>query len=595
LRTPREIAFRLKQELTNARLYLRPPQLGRKEATPSPLPSLPDPKTVVAGLRDSAFEAEVAALAQSILQHRFPLLGTTVETGPRINWRRDNGNAKETDLRYFRRIAYLDPVVSGDHKAIWELNRHQHLVLLAQAYCFSDDQSLVDELILQLESWFAQNPFQAGINWASALEVAFRALSWIWIYHLVGHRFQPAFRTRFLEHLNRHGLHIENNLSYYFSPNTHLLGEAVSLHALGTLFPQLPRARRWERLGAKIVEQEMQRQVRADGGHFEQSTYYHVYALDMFLFHAILKAPAPQYRDKLVRMAEFLHALLGPARRLPFFGDDDGGRFFHPFGQHDQFGRATIATCSQFLHRSDWQYEPADLAEQSAWWLGNREGAAPVAGQWTSQLFPDTGIAVLSHEDIHIVVDAGPFGPWGSGHSHSDTLSLTVRVGVRDILIDPGTYTYTETSTREAFRGSAAHNTIKIDGGDQAIPVNPFRWRDQPAVRILNWETNPAQDRIEAECQYRGFTHRRTVTFEKPAALLRIEDDIAGPPGDHDIEQFWHLGAAEDRDRFTFDGEIEQNDGWRSRAMGQKEPATVLRLHRRSKLPLRLETRMQLR
>ena len=128
----------------------------------------------------------------------------------------------------------------------------------------------------------------------------------------------------------RHGRHLEVNLSFYFSPNTHLLGEAVALHALGVLIPQFPRARRWRELGARVVNNQLDRQVRNDGAHFEQSTYYHVYALDMFLFHGILAGASEAYRTKIALMADYLAAVQGPGRILPFLGDDDGGRFFHP-------------------------------------------------------------------------------------------------------------------------------------------------------------------------------------------------------------------------------------------------------------------------
>jgi len=107
-------------------------------------------------------------------------------------------------------------------------------------------------------------------------------------------------------------------------------------------FPQFPAAPRWVRKGAGWMEHELCRQVREDGGHFEQSSYYHVYALDMFLFHAALTGTvAPE----LARMAEYLAALLGPRGSLPLVGDDDGGRLFHPYGARDGFGRATLATC----------------------------------------------------------------------------------------------------------------------------------------------------------------------------------------------------------------------------------------------------------
>ncbi len=39
--------------------------------------------------------------------------------------------------------------------------------------------------------------------------------------------------------LDRQLAHIEQNLSHYFSPNTHLLGEALALYVAGRALPML--------------------------------------------------------------------------------------------------------------------------------------------------------------------------------------------------------------------------------------------------------------------------------------------------------------------------------------------------------------------
>ncbi len=148
----------------------------------------------------------------------------------------------------------------------------------------------------------------------------------------------------------------------------------------------------------------------------------------------------------------------------------------------------------------------------------------------------------MTADGAHIVIKAGGFGEGSGGHSHSDVLSLVVRSGHREILIDPGTYTYVaDPAGREAFRGSAAHNTIRIDGRDQAIPAGPFRWREKAAVQIHEWNTARDRDVLEASCVYAGFTHRRRIVFHKPRRVV-IADTVEGPPGDHTIEQFWHPG-----------------------------------------------------
>jgi len=599
-RSPSEIAFRVRQEARNLALFARPPKL---QEGADPRAPFPDADPAVKALRSTPAGDAITSLADRILLHRFPLLGLEIDTGPEIRWRRDHVNDKETAADYFRRIPYLDPSLAGDHKLIWELSRHQHLVLLAQAYRLSERRRYLDEIGEQLESWFRANPVQRGINWASALEVAFRALSWMWVDHLVGACLGGARRQRLIEGLYQHALHLEANLSVYFSPNTHLLGEAVALHALGIMFggmaPQLSnRAQEWERLGARIVSEEMQRQVRADGSHFEQSSYYHVYALDMFVFHATLVQPSEDYCRSLERMALYLEALMGPSRRLPFIGDDDGGRFFHPYGPRERFGGATLAVCGCFLNHPEWICGEDELQEIALWWLGPSAGPVrtqPSATPSDSMRFPDAGIVALKSGTTHCLVDAGPFGPFRGGHSHADTLSIVASAKGHDLLLDPGTFTYAGDSPwRNRFRGTASHNTIRIGGLDQADPAGAFGWRNPPQVETLAWRTDAAADFLDAACRYRGFRHRRRFYFLKPE-LLFILDDIEGDR--LEAEQFWHPGSGIERcapgcfriadaGTLLLDGDAaELTDGgefgWRSPAYGLKEPRPLIVSRRR--------------
>ena len=603
VRDPGEIAFRLKQEIANLSLWALPPSCVGEQ--PSPLPGLPSPARVAARLRGSAFAGNVERLADLVLDHRFPIFGSSISTGPHIDWRRDYVHQRATGLAYFRRIPYLDFSRAGDHKWIWELNRHQHLVLLAQAFLLTGRREFVEEISRELRSWSEANPWMRGINWTSALEVAFRALSWVWVFHLAGEALEPTVRRLVLEGLYRHGCYLEQNLSVYFSPNTHLLGEAVALHALGTLFPALPRAERWRRTGGSITAAQMAAQVREDGSHFEQSAYYHLYALDMFMFHHLLGPVPSDFRDRLRRMAEYLAALTGPSGLLPAFGDDDGGRFFHPYGPRPRFARATLATCGVLFERPEWVGCAEDLEEQAVWWLGAQIRAASGSRpEFASRLFADAGTAILTVDDVQVVADAGPFGPGSAGHSHSDTLSFVLRVGGREILIDPGTYTYvSDPAERNRFRGTAAHNTVRVDGADQAIPEGPFRWRDTPQVQVLDWSSNPQRDSLEAVCHYRDITHRRSLALLKDARRLVVWDQVEGPPGEHTVEQFWHFGenphAGQDCVRIgecqltiSPGSEWELSEGgeygWRAPVFGTKNPAPVLRVFRRARLPVRM-------
>ncbi len=589
MRSIAELKFRAAQEAANVRLLLLPPQFAGE--VPLRL-ALPDPEAVAGALRDSAYRAFVEATAEEILAHRFPLFGVTLETGAEIRWRRDYRHQKESGTEFFRRIPYLNFSAVGDHKFIWELNRHQHLVLLAQAFVLTGRNEFAREIWVQIDSWLAQNPFQRGINWASALEVAFRALSWIWIYHLTASAMPEEFRRRFLTALYQHGRHLAANLSVYFSPNTHLLGEAVALHAIGVLFPAFPESSRWRERGASIVDAQLDFQVRPDGSHFEQSTYYHVYALDFFLFHYLLAGRPKQFEPVLARMADYVDWLLGPSRRMAFAGDDDGGRLFHPFGERNQFGRASLTTSGILLTNNRYIGSKETMAEQAAWWLG-AECLATTGGTQApptgARAFNDSGMLFLQSGNLFVQFDAGPFGWAVAGHSHADTLNVLVWFDGEPVFIDPGTYTYVaDPAARDWFRGTAAHNTVSIDQQNQGQPAGPFRWSSKPQVDLIAFQPSISGGIAEATCRYNGFTHRRSILLD--AGRLLVLDEVAGPPGEHDCRQIWQLGSAASKVNLTFSSRAVEEASRFSVAYGSEAPGRSLVVCVRGELPVAIAT-----
>ncbi len=610
-RSVAELTFRARQEIANLRLWLNPP--GASFDRYVPLAQLPDPAAIADALRPTPFPAELERLAEGILAHRIPLFCGVYDAGPSVDWRRDPATGRTSELQYFRRIPYLDFSRVGDHKSVWELNRHQHLVVLAQASLFGGTPAYVEEAERQVCEWLDLNPFMRGINWSSALEVGFRALSWAWVYHLAGTRFSETGRRRLESGLYRHALYLEHNLSVYFSPNTHLLGEAVALHALGRLFPDFPGATRWMEVGAATVSRELAHQVRPDGSHFEQSAYYHVYALDMFAFHAALAGASGELRAKLRLMARYLRALMGTSRTLPLIGDDDGGRLFHPYGRRDRFCRATLATCEALLGQP-FGSDPDDFHAQGVWWLGPGRMKARPAGEAAiqSELFSDAGMGVLVSGPVQAIVDVGAFGPGTAGHSHSDTLAVIVRRSTEDVLIDPGTYMYvSDPELRQWFRGSSAHNVVAVDGRDQADAAGPFRWEHPPLVRRGRWVSTVEHDLIEGTIRLQdGSSHRRTVLLLRSPVLdgsscdwLFVRDVIDGPPGGHVVTQHWHpAGEAVQLSphlvRLGVDAAlivpeqavIEVVDSWRSLCFGQRTAVQALRIRTPHTLPLTLWT-----
>jgi len=69
-----------------------------------------------------------------------------------------------------------------------------------------------------------------------------------------------------------------------------------------------------------------------------------------------------------------------------------------------------------------------------------------------------------AENEMLVVLDAEPLGlPPLYAHGHADALSFRLSYGGHEFLIDPGTFCYyTPTLWRWYFRGTAAHNTVRL-------------------------------------------------------------------------------------------------------------------------------------
>lgn len=505
-------------------------------------------------------EAEaVVKEADEICGHHFRLLGyENLDYGAEIDWHLDAVHRKRTPLEPWYKINFLDFAQAGDHKVIWELNRHQHLVTLAKAWLLTRDEKYANEAVAQWYSWQRANPYPLGVNWASSLEVSFRTLSWFWTQHLLAKcpSVPSTFSDDLLQAFALNGRHIAQYLSTYFSPNTHLLGEAVALFFIGTLCPQISHADKWRTQGWAILQQEAKRQVRPDGVYFEQSLYYHVYALDFFLharsFASRNAIDIPSDFDDVLRKMLAVVQALSQAGSPDGFGDDDGGRVFNPRRNRAEhmtdplsvgaalFHDETLRTCAALTEEAIWMFGPEALH-----WTANPAGTINAP---TTQSFSDGGIYITASRDLfpqQMVIDAGPMGTGRGGHGHADALSVKVSIRNRPWLVDAGTFAYiTPGNERQSFRSTRAHNTLTVDGLDQAEPDGPFAWASLPATEADSWI--PGATFTFFAGRHSGYErlaqpvrHRRFV-FHLHGAFWLVRD-VAEGQGSHLLGTSWHL------------------------------------------------------
>ena len=165
----------------------------------------------------------------------------------------------------------------------------------------------------------------------------------------------------------------------------------------------------------------------------------------------------------------------------------------------------------------------------------------------SSLALPESGLYVMSSSErkLQAVIDAGPQGGLTAGHGHADALSLTVHAEGQELLGDPGTYEYVSAGTeRDQFRGTAAHNTLQLDGRNQSEPQGPFAWKRLTKAKTENWISGQTFDFFVGS--HDGYSrpdnpaiHRRWVFFRKPKFWL-VRDLMLGA-GKHQLDLRWHL------------------------------------------------------
>jgi hypothetical protein len=581
------------------------------------LPGLRDVACTVALLRRALPDAEESTRrrADRAVDGVLDLLGHEgVECGTPIDWHRDPSSGIRAPLRHWSRIAYLDPSVVGDYKLLWELNRQQHFVTLGQAWAYSRDARYADAFVAQLSGWIAANPPQIGVNWASSLEVSYRAISWIWALQLFADAPQLTDEVLLatVESLRRHALHIERYLSTYYSPNTHLTGEALGLLYLGTALPFFDAAERWRATGWEILHDQLFRQVRADGTYFEQALYYHRYTADIY-HHALLLADADgRPRDaamweRVLRLDEVLADVVHPDGTVPLVGDDDGGRLMRLDGLALRDARPAFATGAALFGRAELRRTGDEAAEECLWLLG-AEGASALAvlphadAPLRSRGFTEGGLYVMRDgpNGFWTLVDGGPHGALNCGHAHADALHVEVALGGRALLTDSGTFSYTGEG-RERFRATAAHNTVTVDGESSSVTGGLFHWRHVARTATHAWLSLPGVDLWRGA--HDGFmrlpdpaVHERSLLFVHDRYLVVL--DVLAASGEHRWTVHWHCAvglvarraasamvqvSTEARPDVTLlqlaalgDGSMESGRSWRSEMYGTKREAACV-------------------
>lgn len=508
-------------------------------------PRMRDCTAAAISSRFPAAAADAAARGDRLLSGRYDLLGYRDLAFDGRSWHKDPVHDKTAPMRFWADVPYLS-ADCGDHKVTWEFNRHQHWLELGRAFWLTGDRRYRDECLRQLETWLSANPPLIGINWASMLELAFRSLSWLWALHFFAGdaaRDRTPWLIDIILGIDRQLAHVERHLSYYFSPNTHLLGEALALYVAGRALPLLGASPRREALGRRVLLQEVGRQIAPDGGHCERSPHYHRYTLDFYLLALAVARltddpAAGLFERTCARLATAARDLANDDGLLPLIGDDDGGSLLPITRRRPDDVRDSLAIAAALTGRVDLLL---DGPHEELWWLLGHERFADARSRVerpprrvhpTSTALPATGYYVSRNDaGDHLVIDGGSHGYLNGGHAHADALALTLTQRHRPLLIDPGTGVYTiDPSLRDRFRSTALHNTLTLNGRSQSLPRGPFHWQHVANGVTRRWRVNRHFDYFAGTHDgYAPLSHYRHVLMLH-GDMLVVADCVTAAP-----------------------------------------------------------------
>lgn len=512
------------------------------------------------------------AEADDNINHYFELVGVTQRAS------RDDGGI-DWSMSY-----------RGDNEWHWQFHRMDWLRNLARVYGRTGDEKYARAWAEHMVDWAANNP----PGYPRTLDTGNRLRQWVESYQYVIHEYRteavsPEEHLAILKSMIQQVRFLRDN---WRSTGNWGVSETRGIGAVVAMFPEFrfeedTTREAWIDLVFSRLHHHLSRDFLADGVQFEVSPMYHGLAyrnilvtVELFAMNGI--AASDDLLADLVRPAEFMMHVNRPDGAFSQLGDSDEVPYL---ADH-------LASAGELFGRDDMIWAAT-------------QGARGTPPDETFRLFEDGGFAFMRsdwgvdaasyRESKYLVMSYGSNQPW---HAHYDILGIEIYAGGRAIIRDPGRYTYsTSDGWRDYFKGTSAHNTILVDGRDQA---NTVRGHARGAEGAGFAYVRAHHD------GYPGLRHERRIVFVDGAYWI-VSDLVTGS-GTHTYELKYRLdtiyrnrtdiddvtGAAVTRD-FTLHpahqrAEARVDLSWISPSYGERSAAPVVTFEQSGAPPIAFET-----
>ncbi len=427
-----------------------------------------------------------------------------------------------------------------------------------------------------MEDWASSQPLPDGPGWHPYM-TSQRIVNWI-KWGLAGEGLGESLRLSLAQQMR----YLEPRLGFDECDHK-LINNAKALLFAGLCLAD-PRAARWRARGLRLLSAYLPGLVHADGGYVGRSPMYHnALLLDLLDIVNLLQAfgePLPALlQTRAVAALRWSLALCHADQEPALFND----------AALDVVPDTRVLTAYA---------DRLGLLEET--------GGGEVGNCW----LPDSGFGRLCAGAALLLADVGPLGPdHAASHGHAGTLGFEFSLAHQRVFVDTGLSTYEDLRHRLHERGTAAHNTVVVDGENSSDVWGLFKLGRR--ARIVDSGYTQQSESVGLYAAHDGYSrpgaplvHRREWHLD--AAGLVLQDGLEGS-GEHAIAVYFHLHPAlsvelasprHARIRLP-DGQhlelavdprlsLALEDGYRATRFGEREPGSVLCAGARLTLPVSL-------